>query len=175
MMKHSEMLTTDMIAKATPGEKSKYLFDGGGVYLEVMPNGSKLWRKKYTYKKQERRISLGVWPNVSLLDARRRGAWVSVMITSNRDPALEKKRCGFELIHFGTDDLVNYWNYYQQTLHHVVMGLFHAIGEENKKYHAEQIGLIQSLSARLDTAMKEIKGTRFIDEKYLNGGDDEQN
>jgi len=55
---------------AKPKEKPYKLFDGGGLFLEVMPNGSKLWRLKYRYLSKEKRISLGAYPIVSLADAR---------------------------------------------------------------------------------------------------------
>jgi hypothetical protein len=44
---------------AKPEEKPYKLFDGGGLFLEVMPNGSKLWRLKYRFLGNEKRISLG--------------------------------------------------------------------------------------------------------------------
>ena len=39
-------LTDEKIKEATPQEKPKRLFDGGGLYLEVTPQGSKLWHLK---------------------------------------------------------------------------------------------------------------------------------
>jgi hypothetical protein len=44
------MPITDVLIKgARPSDKALRLFDGGGLYLEVMPNGSKYWRLKYRY------------------------------------------------------------------------------------------------------------------------------
>ena len=43
-------------AKPKP-DKAYKLFDGGGLYLEVMPNGNKLWRLKYYYLGKEKRIT----------------------------------------------------------------------------------------------------------------------
>lgn len=55
---------------AKPKEKSYKLFDGGGLYLEVLTSGKKLWRLKYHYLGTEKRISFGPYPTVSLAKAR---------------------------------------------------------------------------------------------------------
>ncbi len=46
--------------------KSYRVFFGRGVYLEVMPNGSKYWRLKYRQNGKENRLSLGVYPRITL-------------------------------------------------------------------------------------------------------------
>jgi Arm DNA-binding domain len=65
-------LTDTAIRNAKPGEKPVRLFDGGGLYLEVSPTGGKWWRLKYRFNGKEKRLSLGVYPDVSLKDARDR-------------------------------------------------------------------------------------------------------
>ena len=65
------MPLTDLQArKEAPGAKPKKLFDGGGLYLLVNPNGSKWWRWKYHFGKREQLLALGVFPEVSLKAAR---------------------------------------------------------------------------------------------------------
>lgn len=65
------MPITDKAAKAAaPKEKPYKIADGGGMYLEVMPNGSKYWRLKYRHEGKEKRLALGVYPEVSILEAR---------------------------------------------------------------------------------------------------------
>ena len=67
------MALTDKAARsAKPGAKAVKLFDGRGLYLEVAPAGGKWWRLKYRYAGKEKRLSLGVYPDVSLRDARER-------------------------------------------------------------------------------------------------------
>ena len=44
---------------ATPSEMPRKLADGGGLYREIMPNGSKYWRLKYRYMGKEKRLSIG--------------------------------------------------------------------------------------------------------------------
>ena len=63
-------LTKLGIKTAKPGLKTRRLFDGGGLYLEISPSGGKWWRYKYRHGGKEKRISLGVYPKVDLLQAR---------------------------------------------------------------------------------------------------------
>jgi len=52
---------TDTKCKASKAKEKPYkLADGGGLYLEVMPNGSKCWRMKYRYLNKEKRLAFGV-------------------------------------------------------------------------------------------------------------------
>ena len=63
-------LTDTAIRTAKPSEKARRLFDGRGMYLEVSPAGGKLWRLKYRFLGKEKRLSLGVYPDTGLKDAR---------------------------------------------------------------------------------------------------------
>jgi hypothetical protein len=63
-------LTNTAIRNGKPGEKPFRLFDGGGLYLEVSPTGGRWWRLKYRFDGKEKRLSLGVYPDVSLKEAR---------------------------------------------------------------------------------------------------------
>src|SRR5580704_13606668 len=65
-------LTSTAVSNAKPRDKTKKLFDGRGLYLEVSPAGGKWWRLKYRFDGKEKRLSLGVYPDVSLKDARDR-------------------------------------------------------------------------------------------------------
>lgn len=61
------MALTDILCKtAKPSEKTRKLSDEKGLYLEVMPNGSKYWRMKFRFVGKENRLSFGVYPEVSL-------------------------------------------------------------------------------------------------------------
>ena len=55
---------------AKPAEKAYKIAAGGGLYLEVMPGGSKLWRWKYRLLGKENRYALGGYPDLSLKEAR---------------------------------------------------------------------------------------------------------
>ncbi len=63
-------LTDTRIRNAKPTEKPYKLADGGGLYIEIKPNGSKLWRLRYRLARKENLFSLGEYPLVGLADAR---------------------------------------------------------------------------------------------------------
>ena len=63
-------LNTFSIERAKPAEKAYKLADGGGLFLLIQPNGSKLWRLRYFYLGKERTLSIGAFPAVGLADAR---------------------------------------------------------------------------------------------------------
>ena len=50
-------LTDTAIRKAKHGDKSIKLADGGGLYLELHPNGSRYWRMKYRFGGVEKRLT----------------------------------------------------------------------------------------------------------------------
>ncbi len=65
------MALTDIKVKtAKPKEKPYKLADGGGMYLLINTNGSKYWRMKYRFAGKEKMLSIGVYPDVTLADAR---------------------------------------------------------------------------------------------------------
>ncbi len=67
------MPLTDSVARnAKPAAKPKRMFDRDGLYLEVSPRGGKWWRLKYRYAGKEKRVSLGVYPEINLKKARAR-------------------------------------------------------------------------------------------------------
>ena len=63
-------LTDISIRNAKPGAKSKKLSDGFGMYLEITPAGGRYWRIKFRVAGKEKRLSLGIYPAVSLKEAR---------------------------------------------------------------------------------------------------------
>ncbi len=74
------------IAKG-PGGK---LSDGGGLYLQVSPAGSALWRVKYSYGGKPRLFAAGVYPRITLDDARKECARVKALLAEGRDPVQVK-------------------------------------------------------------------------------------
>src|ERR1700735_151449 len=84
-------LTDTAIRNAKPGEKPVRLFDGGGLYLEVSPTGGKWWRLKYRFEGKEKRLSLGVYPDISLKAARDRRDAARKLLTDGVDPSANKK------------------------------------------------------------------------------------
>lgn len=64
-------LTDVKIRQTKPGEQPLKLTDSGGLYLEVRPSGSRLWRYRYRIAGKENLYAVGHYPTVSLLEARR--------------------------------------------------------------------------------------------------------
>ncbi|MGE4263381.1 MAG: tyrosine-type recombinase/integrase [Desulfovibrio sp.] len=84
-------LTNTEIKNTKPDPKPKRLFDGGGLYLEVAPAGGKWWRLKYRFGGKERRLSLGVYPDVSLAQARERRDEARRLLAEGTDPSTVRK------------------------------------------------------------------------------------
>jgi integrase len=87
MAADSGKLTALAIKAAKPGK----LFDGGGLYLDVRPNGARYWRMKYRHGGRENLLAFGVYPEVSLSEARRRRDEARALLRDGKDPSAEKK------------------------------------------------------------------------------------
>ncbi|MCL6316627.1 DUF4102 domain-containing protein [Pectobacterium atrosepticum] len=65
-------LNARQVETAKPKDKTYKMADGGGLYLEITPRGSKYWRMKYRrpIDKKEDRFAFGVWPTVTPAQAK---------------------------------------------------------------------------------------------------------
>lgn len=79
-------LSDAQIKSAKAKEKAYSLFDGGGLYLQVTEKGYKWWRLRYNFRKKTHLVSLGVYPYISLKDARERRDEYKKLIAKNIDP-----------------------------------------------------------------------------------------
>ena len=79
------------IKKARPDTKAYKLSDGGGLFLLVKPNGSKLWQQKYRHLDKERLLSHGPYPEVSLAAARKKRDAARSLLAQGGDPAVQKR------------------------------------------------------------------------------------
>lgn len=84
-------LTDTVIRKAKTSDKTRRLFDGGGLYIEISPAGGKLWRLKYRYSGKEKRLALGIYPEVSLAQARKRREAARELLADGIDPGEDRK------------------------------------------------------------------------------------
>lgn len=84
-------LTSLAASKAMPRAKKYKLAAGNGLYLEVMPTGAKYWRWKYRAGGKEKRVALGVFPAVTLADARQRRDDERTKLRGGVDPAVQRK------------------------------------------------------------------------------------
>lgn len=84
-------LTDTAIRTAKPGPKPYKLYDGRGLYLIVTPNGHKWWRLRYTFADKEKLLSLGVYPAVTLKDARALRDKAHAHIAAGVDPSVQRQ------------------------------------------------------------------------------------
>lgn len=84
-------LTDAKVRSAKRRDKQYKLFDGNGLFLLVMPNGSKYWRFKYRFGSKEKTLSFGVYPVISLLQARQGALEARKSLAQEIDPGQQKK------------------------------------------------------------------------------------
>jgi hypothetical protein len=84
-------LTDREVKNAKPKTTEFKLFDGGGLYLLVVPTGGKLWRMKCRVEGKEKLLSFGAYPAISLADARQRRDDARKLLANGIDPNAVKK------------------------------------------------------------------------------------
>lgn len=90
MPRRIEPLTEQQLIQAEPGDKPFKLFDGYGLYVEVMPTGTKAWRMKFRQSnRKEGRLTFGHYPEVSPELARSRCLAARKMLDEGQDPRTE--------------------------------------------------------------------------------------
>ena len=85
-------LTAAEIKSFKPAAKAYKRADGRGLYIEIAPSGSKLWRWKYRVGGKEKRLALGAWPETSLAKARELRDEARKQLKEGEDPALRRKK-----------------------------------------------------------------------------------
>ncbi|EKQ2344538.1 integrase arm-type DNA-binding domain-containing protein, partial [Salmonella enterica] len=84
-------LTDTKVKNTRPSEKAVKLTDGFGLYLLVHPNGSKYWQLGYRFDGKQKVFSIGVYPAVSLADARQRRDEAKRLLAQGIDPNAKKQ------------------------------------------------------------------------------------
>lgn len=87
----SRGVSDSRLRAAKPADKSYKIACGGGLYLEVMPSGSKLWRWKYRLGGRENRFALGAYPQTLLRDAREQSESARKMVAHGVHPSHQKR------------------------------------------------------------------------------------
>ena len=82
----------------TLSEPGKY-FDGAGLFLDLTAAGGRYWRLKYRIAGKEKLLALGVYPAVSLKDARELASQARQVIQSGDDPAEQRKAAKTKAVH----------------------------------------------------------------------------
>ncbi|MEM8280660.1 integrase arm-type DNA-binding domain-containing protein [Morganella morganii] len=84
-------LTDTKVRAAKPGEKAYTLTDSDGLFLYVHPNGSKYWRFRFRFGGKQHLMAFGVYPEISLADARERRDSARKQVALGIDPREHKK------------------------------------------------------------------------------------
>ena len=82
-----ELLKDVTIRNAKPLDKDYRLNDGEGLYVIVKINGAKWWRFDYTHARKRKTLSLGVYPETGLSDARRKAEDARNNIANGNNPS----------------------------------------------------------------------------------------
>lgn len=77
---------------AKPKQKPYKKADSNGLFLYVMPNGSRYWRLKYRFMGKEKMLALGVYPQIGLAEARSKAADARRLLAEHKDPSTAKKQ-----------------------------------------------------------------------------------
>ena len=85
-------LTAIQIKNVKPTDRHQKLFDGNGLYLNVSPTGAKSFRLKYRVDGREKVYTIGLYPDISLLDAREQAMAARKMLKAGVDPSDEKQK-----------------------------------------------------------------------------------
>lgn len=104
------MPLTDMqCRKANRRDRAYKLSDGGGLHLLVQPSGSRLWRIAYRFGSQQRTLSIGAYPEISLTDARARRSDVKFALSKDIDPQASPTESAAPLFRELADEWFTTW------------------------------------------------------------------
>src|SRR5436189_3484464 len=84
-------LSDTKVRNAKPRIKPYKIADGEGLFLLITPAGGKYWRLKYFFAGKEKLLALGIYPDVSLSEARDRRAQARKVLAAGNDPGEAKK------------------------------------------------------------------------------------
>jgi hypothetical protein len=84
-------LTDTKIRSVKSREKLYKIADGRGLFLVIKPNGSKYWRFRYHFGAKEKLLAIGIYPDVSLADARRKRDEARKLLADDTDPGIAKQ------------------------------------------------------------------------------------
>lgn len=169
------MALTDKACKnAQPEAKGYKLGDYQGLYLHVMPNGGKYWRFRYRFLKKQRLLAIGVYPTVTLVEAREKRDTARKLLAAGIDPSLsrlQQKQLAAISAENTLEALGREWHenkkakwsegYAHDILHRLEMDIFPALG---------RIPLNIITAPQLLTVIRQIekRGAREIAHRALN-------
>jgi len=87
----TNMLTDTRVRSAKPGERPVKLSDSGGLHLLIQPTGSKLWRLAYRFVGKQKTLAVGIYPIVTLQEAREERDAAKRLLAKGTDPAAQRR------------------------------------------------------------------------------------
>jgi len=91
-------LSDTKIRSLKPSVKSYKIHDGGGLYIQISPKGSKFWLYRYKYLQKDRAYSIGRYPDISLAEARELKDAARKLVAQGVDPVRQRKTTKFQNI-----------------------------------------------------------------------------
>jgi|ERR1039458_8494914 hypothetical protein len=85
------MLNDTRVRNAKGGHRPIKLSDSGGLYLLLTPNGSKLWRLAYRFGGKQKTLALGIYPTITLKQARERRDAAKRLLADKIDPSIQRQ------------------------------------------------------------------------------------
>lgn len=83
---------TDEILLTSPRKTKLYkLFDGDGLFIEKPATGNMRWRFRYTFQGRDKKLSVGIYPETSIMDARMKADQLRALIKDGIDPSTERR------------------------------------------------------------------------------------
>ena len=150
-------------ASCPEGKRRKRFPDALGLYLEVLPAGGKYWRLKYRFAGKEKRLALGVYPTVSLAEARKKRSDARDLLADGIDPSAARQEAkAAALLTSGTSfeavarDWHEHWKT-SRTDHHTAYVL--------RRLEADVFPVIGALPVSEVTASKLIAMARKIEDR----------
>lgn len=152
------------IKRAKPAEKRRKLYDGEGLFIEIYPNGNKLWRFRYKRSNgKENVINFGKYPGVSLAEARQKRAGARQSLIEGVDPLSrreEERRTALAQASQTFEKLAREWHavkakslsdaYAQNVLHRLEQDIFPDVGSMsiNNITHRHMIDVLRKIESR---------------------------
>jgi len=164
-------LTDSEIKAAKPKEKPFSLPDGHGLVLLVQPSGAKWWRYRYRFNGTARMLSIGVYPDVTLKEARNQHAYFKELLSNGIDPSEnrkeEKQQAAIAAANSFESVARQWWNHWKHdkterhagyTIRRMEADIFPVIGHKpvNEITAAQFIAMVRKVESRgaLDIAKR---------------------
>ena len=152
-------LTDTAIRNIKPTGMPQKLFDGNGLFLFVAPGGTKSWRWKYRFQGREKLLTFGIYPQLSLKEARAACADAKKTLSGGADPSMQKKIAArtrentFEAItREWHDNRKTAWTerYAEDVLERIAGNIFPYLGNRpvNEITPPELLGVLRKIEAR---------------------------